>query len=46
MGSDSVLKVPETPIIDFARLMRAEEAESVQEVKCSEYGKAIIEHMS
>ena len=33
-----------TVTYDFARLLRSE-GESVQEVKCSEFGKAIISHM-
>jgi isocitrate dehydrogenase len=34
-----------TVTYDFARLMRQEGAPSVTEVKCSEFGKAIIQHM-
>jgi isocitrate dehydrogenase len=34
-----------TVTYDFARLMRAEGVKDVNEVKCSEFGKAIIENM-
>jgi len=34
-----------TVTYDFARLMRAEGIEDVQELKCSQYGDAIIENM-
>ena len=35
-----------TVTYDFARLMRQEGVPNVTEVKCSEFGKAIIQHMS
>jgi isocitrate dehydrogenase len=34
-----------TVTYDFARLMKQEGQSGVKEVKCSEFGQAIIEHM-
>ncbi|GIW40458.1 MAG: isocitrate dehydrogenase [NADP] [Candidatus Binatia bacterium] len=34
-----------TVTYDFARLLRAEGVEDVREVKCSEFGQAVIDHM-
>ena len=34
-----------TVTYDFARLMKAEGHKDVKELKCSEFGDAIIEHM-
>ena len=34
-----------TVTYDFARLMKLESKETVQEIKCSEFGQAIIKHM-
>jgi len=50
-AADLIMKGVETAIADrivtydFARLMKAKGMEKVQEVKCSQFGKAIVERM-